>query len=96
MGASQLGAQLSDDEVNKITAFLRSLTGEIPTANYPILPPSVGSTRRPPAMNCHSSRKLLARIGSYLRTLMDGEPLRVCRRLVGLSHAAKAISCNWA
>ena len=24
------------------------------------------------------------------------EPLRVCRRLVGLSHAAKAISCNWA
>jgi hypothetical protein len=22
------------------------------------------------------------------------EPLRVCRRLFGLSHAAKAISCN--
>ena len=26
----------------------------------------------------------------------ETEPLRVCRRLVGLSHAAKAISCNWA
>jgi hypothetical protein len=24
------------------------------------------------------------------------EPLRVCRRRVRLSHAAKAISCNWA
>jgi len=24
------------------------------------------------------------------------EPLRVCRRLFGLSHAAKAISCDWA
>jgi voltage-gated potassium channel len=24
------------------------------------------------------------------------EPRRVCRRLFGLSHAAKAISCNWA
>jgi hypothetical protein len=24
------------------------------------------------------------------------EPGRVCRRLVGLSYAAKAISCNWA
>lgn len=47
MGTSQLGTQLSDDEITKVTAFLRSLTGEMPTVNYPILPPSVGSTPRP-------------------------------------------------
>ena len=47
MGTSQLGAQLSDDEVTKITAFLASLTGEMPTVSYPMLPPSVGSTPRP-------------------------------------------------
>ncbi len=47
MGTSQLGAQLSDDEVTKITVFLNSLTGEMPAVSYPILPPSVGSTPRP-------------------------------------------------
>jgi cytochrome c peroxidase len=47
MGTSQLGTQLSDGEIANITAFLRSLTGEMPTVSYPILPPSVGSTPRP-------------------------------------------------
>ena len=47
MGTSQLGAQLTDDEVDKITAFLDSLTGEQPKVTYPILPPSVASTPRP-------------------------------------------------
>jgi len=47
MGASQLGIQLTEDEVDKITAFLDSLTGEQPSVTYPILPPSVGSTPRP-------------------------------------------------
>ena len=47
MGASQLGIQLSGDEVDKITAFLDSLTGEQPRVTYPILPPSVASTPRP-------------------------------------------------
>ena len=47
MGASQLGIQLTDDEVTKITTFLHSLTGEQPRVVYPILPPSVAETSRP-------------------------------------------------
>ena len=47
MGASQLGIQLTDDEVDKITAFLDSLTGEQPQVTYPVLPPSVASTPQP-------------------------------------------------
>ena len=47
MGASQLGIQLASDDVDKITAFLDSLTGEQPKVTYPILPPSVAATPRP-------------------------------------------------
>ena len=47
MGASQLGIQLTSDDVDKITAFLDSLTGEQPKMIYPLLPPSVGATPRP-------------------------------------------------
>jgi cytochrome c peroxidase len=47
MGTSQLGMQLTCDEVDKITAFLGSLTGEPPTVTYPILPPGVATTPRP-------------------------------------------------
>ena len=47
MGDSQLGIQLTGDEVDKITAFLDSLTGEQPKVPYPILPPSVGNSPRP-------------------------------------------------
>jgi cytochrome c peroxidase len=47
MGASQLGIHLTGDEVDKITAFLGSLTGEQPNVTYPVLPPSVGSTPQP-------------------------------------------------
>jgi cytochrome c peroxidase len=47
MGASQLGIKLTDDEVDRITAFLDSLTGEQPKLVYPILPPSVAGTPRP-------------------------------------------------
>ena len=47
MGASQLGTQLSADEVSKITAFLDGLTGDQPKVTYPELPPSVGSTPQP-------------------------------------------------
>jgi hypothetical protein len=46
MGTSQLGTQLTDDEIDKITAFLESLTGEQPKVAYPILPPSVATTPR--------------------------------------------------
>lgn len=47
MGTSQLGAALSDPEIDRITAFLQALTGEQPKVIYPILPPSVATTPRP-------------------------------------------------
>jgi cytochrome c peroxidase len=47
MGSSQLGAKLSDAEIDKITAFLQSLTGEQPRISYPVLPPSVATTPPP-------------------------------------------------
>lgn len=47
MGVSQLGAELSGEEVDKITAFMHALTGEQPQVTYPILPPSVAETPRP-------------------------------------------------
>lgn len=48
MGTSQLGAQLTEAEIDKITAFLQTLTGDQPRIEYPILPPSTASTPRPP------------------------------------------------
>lgn len=47
MGTSQLGTELSDEEVDLITAFLHTLTGEQPEVVFPILPPSVATTPRP-------------------------------------------------
>lgn len=47
MSSAQLGTVLSEDEVNSITAFLHSLTGEQPKVVYPILPPSTATTPRP-------------------------------------------------
>ena len=39
MDTSQLGTQLSNDKVQKITAFLDGLTGDQPKVAYPVLPP---------------------------------------------------------
>jgi cytochrome c peroxidase len=47
MGSTQLGIELSDAEVDKITAFLHALTGQQPQVTYPILPPSTVDTPRP-------------------------------------------------
>jgi cytochrome c peroxidase len=47
MGVSQLGRDLNDDEVKKITAFLHTLTGEIPRIEYPMLPMSTATTPQP-------------------------------------------------
>ncbi|MGB3610801.1 MAG: cytochrome-c peroxidase [Cellvibrio sp.] len=47
MGDSQLGRELSAPEVDAITAFLRSLTGEQPQVALPILPPSTARTPKP-------------------------------------------------
>lgn len=47
MGSSQLGHELNDQEVEAITAFLHTLTGEQPRVEYPILPPSTEDTPKP-------------------------------------------------
>ena len=47
MAQSQLGADLDDGEIQAITAFLGSLTGEMPEVTYPILPPETAETPRP-------------------------------------------------
>ncbi|HKJ77284.1 MAG TPA: cytochrome-c peroxidase [Gammaproteobacteria bacterium] len=47
MATAQLGTELADDEVKAITAFLRSLTGEQPQIEYPILPVETAQTPKP-------------------------------------------------
>ncbi len=47
MGTSQLGAELTEDDADAITAFLETLTGEQPQVTYPILPPSTAATPPP-------------------------------------------------
>lgn len=47
MGSSQLGIQLTDGDVDKITAFLVSLSGDAPKVVFPVLPPSGGATPQP-------------------------------------------------
>lgn len=49
MGVSQLGRELAQDEVDAITAFLHTLTGEQPRIELPILPPSTAETPQPQA-----------------------------------------------
>lgn len=47
MGVSQLGADLNEQQVADITAFLRTLTGEIPEVEHPILPVRTSATPLP-------------------------------------------------
>jgi cytochrome c peroxidase len=47
MATSQLGADLDDTQIDAITAFLGSLTGEVPEIVYPILPPETATTPHP-------------------------------------------------
>ncbi|MCS7266556.1 MAG: cytochrome-c peroxidase [Geminicoccaceae bacterium] len=49
MGSAQLGRELNSEEVEKIAAFLESLTGTPPAVVYPILPPETASTPKPTA-----------------------------------------------
>jgi cytochrome c peroxidase len=49
MGSAQLGAKLNATETDAIVAFLRTLTGEQPKVDYPILPPHTASTPLPDA-----------------------------------------------
>ena len=50
MGQSQLGADLTDQQIADITAFLETLTGEIPEVSYPVLPDRTASTPVPDEM----------------------------------------------
>ncbi|CAA6604479.1 hypothetical protein MTBLM1_30072 [Rhodospirillaceae bacterium LM-1] len=50
MGDSQLGIKLSSVEVDQITAFLQTLTGDQPKVTYPILPASTAATPKPTDM----------------------------------------------
>ena len=50
MSSAQLGTELSDEEVDAITAFLKTLTGEIPKITYPELPPNTADTPKPETM----------------------------------------------
>lgn len=47
MGNSQLGAKLTEAEVDHITAFLGALIADQPQVTLPILPPSVATTPQP-------------------------------------------------
>ncbi len=47
MAEYQFGTTLSDDETQKIVAFLKTLTGEQPSIVYPVLPPSTMNTPKP-------------------------------------------------
>lgn len=47
MARLQLGQTLSDEKISRIVDFLRTLTGEQPQFQLPILPPSTANTPRP-------------------------------------------------
>ena len=47
MGSSQLGQELTDQDVNQITAFLNALTGKMPEISVPALPSETPATPRP-------------------------------------------------
>jgi cytochrome c peroxidase len=47
MGQLQLGRHYTDEEIDKIVAFLKTLTGDMPQILLPILPPSSNETPRP-------------------------------------------------
>ncbi len=47
MSSAQLGAELTEEEIDQIVAFLKATTGEMPRMDYPILPPSTIKTPKP-------------------------------------------------
>jgi len=50
MSSAQLGSELTESEVDAITAFLKTLTGEMPDIDYPKLPVSTAETPKPETM----------------------------------------------
>ncbi len=47
MGSAQLGISLTNDEIDRITEFLETLTGQQPDVTHPVLPPSTDNTPKP-------------------------------------------------
>lgn len=47
MAESQLGAPMSDTELDQVVAFMHSLTGTVPPVTLPILPAETATTPRP-------------------------------------------------
>jgi cytochrome c peroxidase len=47
MGAAQLGIKLTDKEEDAIVAFLKTLTGQQPRIEYPVLPVRTDATPEP-------------------------------------------------
>jgi hypothetical protein len=47
MGQLQLGRHYTEEEIAKIVAFLKTLTGDMPDIKLPMLPPSSNETPRP-------------------------------------------------
>ncbi len=47
MGQAQLGRDFTDAEIEQITTFLRSLTGDQPVVDYPVLPVHTADTPQP-------------------------------------------------
>ena len=48
MAEYQLGVTLTDDETDRIVAFLpQTLTGDRPSIIFPMLPPSTANTQKP-------------------------------------------------
>ena len=50
MGTAQLGKELTPQKTGEIAAFLRTLTGEAPHIELPVLPPSTARTPHPQAV----------------------------------------------
>jgi cytochrome c peroxidase len=47
MGSAQLGATLGEGDADRLTTFLRALTGTQPRVENPVLPPGSDATPRP-------------------------------------------------
>lgn len=47
MGQIQLGRHYTEEEIDKVVAFLKTLTGDMPSLTLPMLPPSSNDTPRP-------------------------------------------------
>ena len=51
MGQIQLGRHYTEEEIDKIVAFMKTLTGDMPQLTLPMLPPSSNDTPRPDPFN---------------------------------------------